>query len=56
MLPEPDVPRDTSTPANVVHQFTVLRGMAVALVIETPDWYSGLLQAALARIRLEARN
>ena len=55
MVPEPDVPRDTSTPA-VVHQFTVLRGMAVALVIETPDWYSGLLQAALARIRLEARN
>jgi hypothetical protein len=56
MVPEPDVPGDTSTPAGAVHQFTVLRGMVVALVIETPDWYSGLLQAALARIRLEGRN
>jgi hypothetical protein len=45
------------TPAGpVVHQFTVLRGMAVALVIETCDWYSGLLQAALARVRLEGQN
>ena len=40
----------------VVHQFTVSRGMAVALVIETQDWYSGLLQAALARVRLEGQN
>jgi hypothetical protein len=40
----------------VVHQFTVLRGMTIALVIETRDWYSGLLQAALARIRLEGQN
>lgn len=40
----------------VVHQFTVSRGMAVALVIETRDWYSGLLQAALARVRLEGQN
>jgi hypothetical protein len=40
----------------IVHQFTVLRGMTVALVIETRDWYSGLLQAALARIRLEGQN
>jgi hypothetical protein len=30
--------------------------MAVALVIETYDWYSGLLQAALARVRLEGQN
>ena len=40
----------------IVHQFTVLRGMTIALVIETRDWYSGLLQAALARIRLEGQN
>ena len=30
--------------------------LAVALVIETRDWYSGLLQAALARVRIEGRN
>jgi len=30
--------------------------MSVALVIETRDWYSGLVQAALARIRIEGRN
>jgi hypothetical protein len=40
----------------IVHQFTVQRGMMIALVIETRDWYSGLLQAALARIRLEGQN
>ena len=40
----------------VVHTFTVLRGMAVAIVIETHDRYSGLLQAALARIRIEGLN
>ena len=39
-----------------IHTFTVLRGMAVAIVIETHDWYSGLLQAALARIRIEGLN
>ena len=55
MLPAPD-PGDTTTPAGTIHQFTVLRGMAVALVIETRDWYSGLVQSALARIRLEGRN
>jgi hypothetical protein len=57
--PESSEPRESSqpTPAGpVVHQFTVLRGMAVALVIETSDWYSGLLQAALARVRLEGQN
>jgi hypothetical protein len=42
--------------AQVVHTFTVLRGMAIALVIETRDWYSGLLQAALARVRIEGQN
>ena len=46
--PTPNVP--------LVHQFTVFRGMAVAVVIETCDWYSGLLQAALARVRLEGQN
>ena len=40
----------------VVHQFTVLRGMAPVIVIETCDWYLGLLQAALARVRLEGHN
>ena len=39
-----------------VHRFTVHRGMAVALVIDTRDWYSGLLQAAMARVRLEGHN
>jgi hypothetical protein len=48
MSTEPDSPAPTPT-GPVVHQFTVLRGMAVALVIETRDWYSGLLQAAVAR-------
>lgn len=47
---------DDPGPQAITHQFTVLRGMAVALVIETRDWYSGLLQAALARVRLEGQN
>lgn len=49
-------PSDPTPTGPVVHQFTVLRGMAVALVIETRDWYSGLLQAAMARVRLEGQN
>jgi hypothetical protein len=51
--PEPsgDAARD-----EVVHQFTVQRGMVVAIVIETQDWYLGLVQAALTRIRLEGQN
>jgi hypothetical protein len=56
MVPEPEIPNDTRAPALVIHQFTVSRGMAVALVIETPDWYSGLVQAARARVRLEGQN
>ena len=53
----PDVPRhDEPPPDSVVHQFPVHRGMAVVLVIETTYWYSGLLQAALARITLEGQN
>jgi hypothetical protein len=52
----PDNPAESEQPPAVVHQFTVLRGMAVAMVIETRDWYLGLLQAALARVRLEGHN
>ena len=47
---------DKAPEGEVVHTFTVLRGMAIALVIETRDWYSGLLQAALARVRIEGQN
>jgi hypothetical protein len=46
----------TPAPDGPVHQFTVQRGMSVVLVIETTSWYSGLLQAALARITLEGEN
>ena len=49
-------PTRSESDGQVVHTFTVLRGMAVALVIETRDWYSGLLQAAVARVRLEGLN
>ena len=49
-------PSENLPEGQVVHTFTVLRGMAVALVIETCDWYSGLLQAALARVRIEGQN
>ena len=55
MLPEPD--RD-ETPRREpdVYCFTVLRGMTVAIVIETRDWYAGLIQAARARVRIEGSN
>jgi hypothetical protein len=58
MPPEATPPEEPVTPTNsdTVHQFTVLRGMAIAVVIETRDWYLGLLQAALARVRLEGHN
>jgi hypothetical protein len=62
MAAEPTPPDDSAaadpetSPPAVVHQFTILRGMAVAMVIETRDWYLGLLQAALARVRLEGHN
>ena len=64
MLPEPEFhdelpERETQLPEDddaTVHRFTVQRGMAVALVIETRDWYSGLLQAAMARVRIEGHN
>lgn len=55
MAGDPNTRDDAGGPA-VVHQFTVSRGMAVAIVIETRDWYSGLLQAAVARVRLEGQN
>jgi hypothetical protein len=55
MPAEPNPSEDPASSA-VVHQFTVLRGMAVAVVIETRDWYLGLVQAALARVRLEGNN
>jgi hypothetical protein len=48
--------RDEPPDDGVVHQFPVNRGMAIVLVIETTYWYSGLLQAALARITLEGQN
>lgn len=59
MLPEPEYEPDfhEDTAADTaVHRFTVQRGMAIALVIETRDWYSGLLQAAMARVRIEGQN
>jgi hypothetical protein len=58
----PDTSMNDPTPSEqtperqVVHTFTVLRGMAIAIVIETRDWYSGLLQAAVARVRIEGLN
>jgi RNase adaptor protein for sRNA GlmZ degradation len=59
MLPEPEyepeLPHDRGEDTEV-HRFTVHRGMAIALVIETRDWYSGLLQAAMARVRVEGQN
>lgn len=58
-MTEPATPDETpqaQPQAQDVHTFTVLRGMVVAIVIETRDWYSGLLQAALARVRIEGLN
>jgi hypothetical protein len=52
---EPDG-QDEGTREEVIYRFSVQRGMTVALVIETPDWYSGLLHAALARVRIEGQN
>ena len=55
MLPEPEFDEEAAAEPEVYH-FTVQRGMAGALVIETRDWYSGLLQAAMARVRIEGQN
>jgi hypothetical protein len=49
-------PARDDVPDDVIHSFTVQRGMAVAIVIETRNWYQGLLQAAATRIRLEGQN
>ena len=54
--PPDETPEEQTPEGQAVHTFTVLRGMAIALVIETRDWYSGLLQAALARVRIEGQN
>jgi hypothetical protein len=40
----------------VIHRFTVMRGMVPILVIESSDWYAGLVQAALARVMVDAAN
>jgi hypothetical protein len=50
--PEPDAP----TPGSPVHQFTGQRGTSIVLAIETTSWYSGLVQAAVARITLEGAD
>jgi hypothetical protein len=55
MQPEPDLPDERATDG-IVYRFEVQRGMTVALVIETQDWYSGLLHAAMARVRMEGQN
>jgi hypothetical protein len=55
MPPEPNWP-DENPRDTPVHRFTVHRGMVVVVVIETPDWYSGLIQAAATRIRMEGAN
>ena len=61
MLPEPEFEPEFEPDLHddadgAVHRFTVQRGMAIALVIETRDWYSGLLQAAMARVRIDGQN
>lgn len=55
MAPDPDRDETVSRQPDV-HCFTVNRGMTVAIVIETRDWYDGLIQAALARVRIEGAN
>jgi hypothetical protein len=47
---------DMPAPAPTIHEFTVFRGMVVVVTIETTDWYSGLVQAAAARVRIEGQN
>jgi hypothetical protein len=55
-MPAEPNPSEDPVSSVVVHQFTVLRGMAVAVVIETRDWCLALVQTALARVRLEGNN
>ena len=56
MAAESESPHRPNPSEQVTHHFTVRRGMAVVLVIETTDWHSGLLQAALVRLSLEGHN
>jgi hypothetical protein len=56
MMPQEPDGQGEETRDDVIYRFSVQRGMTVALVIETPDWYSGLLHAALARVRIEGQN
>ena len=50
--PEPATPE----PESPVHQPPVHRGMPVVLVIETTGRYSGLPEAAVARITLDGET
>src|SRR5262249_31565547 len=49
-------PRTDTPETVVVHTFTVFRRMSPAILMEQPDWYFGLLQAAAARVRIEGQN
>jgi hypothetical protein len=51
-----DGPPTSAPPESRTHHFTVRRGMSVVLVIETTSWYLGLLQSAMARVKLEGDN
>jgi hypothetical protein len=50
-----NVERATLEPESPVHQSTVRRDISVVL-IEPTSWYSGLPQAAVARITLDGEN
>jgi hypothetical protein len=54
--PDSESYEDATADDPVVHRFTVFRGMKIVVVIETRDWYSGLLQAAMARARIDGQN
>jgi hypothetical protein len=47
---------EPTKPTERLYQFTVSRGMTAVLLIETPSWYLGLVQSALARVALEGHN
>src|SRR5262249_48787452 len=54
--PEADGPHDRPPQQVIIYRFSVNRGLNVGPVSEPPDWYAGLLQAALARVRIEGLN
>jgi len=56
LIPSDSGPPNERAPDAIVYRFTVERGMVEVIVIETPDWYAGLVQAALARVRIEGLN